>query len=136
MSATGRSARKGQAMAELALAIPVLLLTIVALLEGAGFVFALSSLQNAAQEGGRLAALPTTATESAVRDRIVVRAAPFDVDASDVTIAVNSGTRTFLLRQSGDRIRVDVGLDYSPFTSVLFGGSTIAISVAAEYRVE
>jgi Flp pilus assembly protein TadG len=126
----------GQAVVELAIAIPVLLLVLLAIVEAAGYAFAQGALQNAAQEGGRTAALPGTSTESAVRDRVVQQAVPLEVQAADVAVAVNSGSTTFLLRQSGDRVRVSVAYDYHPFTSVLLGGASFELSAAAEYMVE
>ena len=104
--------------------------------EGAGYAFAIGALQHATQEGGRLAALPTTASETAVKTRVVEQAEPLDVQAADVSIEVNDGGSTFLLRASGDRVRVTTAYDYRPVTSALFGGATFAVSAQAEFAVE
>ncbi len=45
-------------MAEMAIAVPVMILVALAIFEGGAFALTLTTLENAAQRGGRLAALP------------------------------------------------------------------------------
>lgn len=126
----------GQALVETALAVPIFLILVLAIVEGAAYAFAITSVQHATHEGGRLAALPDTTTETVVKARVTDRAAPIEVSSEDIAVSVNSGATPFSLRETGDRVHVTVTIDYQPLTSAIFGGLTFAVSADAEYRVE
>lgn len=139
-SATGR--QSGQALAELALALPILLLVIFALFEAGAFALTLMTVEHAAQDGGRMAALPGTPDETSVKNYVLSRAAfaPVSLNATDITITVSGCTSspcTFATRSSGDRIRLVVNYNYNPLIAMVFGnGTTFALAAQTEYNVE
>jgi Flp pilus assembly protein TadG len=133
--------QSGQAVAETAIAIPILLLVFFFLIETAAFAFTLMTVEHATQDGGRLAALPDTATETAVKDYVRSRAAiaPVTIDDADVTITITcpSSPCTFATRATGDRVRVVVSYSYSPLIAMVFGtGTTFTLGAQTEYHVE
>lgn len=139
----GRSA--GQALTELALALPILLLIIFALIEAGVFAFTLMTVEHAAQDGGRLAALPPNADnadEAAVKAYVLSRAslAPVTLAASDITITVtncSSSPCNFTTRDSGARVHLAVNYTYNPMIAMVFGnGTTFALTAQTEYHVE
>lgn len=140
-----RRSRAGQAMAELALALPILLLVIFGLFEAGAFAFTLMTVEHAAQDGGRLAALPPNldnASEAAVKDYVVDRAAlaPVTLAATDITITVSGcsvSPCTYTTRDSGARVRLVVNYTYNPMIAMVFGnGTTFPLTAQTEYYVE
>lgn len=136
-----RPRSRGQALVELALALPILLLVMFSVVEAGVFAFTSMTVQNAAQDGGRLAALPDTADEATVKSYVLDRAAiaPVTLDATDITITVGcaSSPCTFAGRTSGDRVRLVVNYNYSPLIAMVFGnGATFALTAETEYHVE
>lgn len=140
---------RGQGLVEFALAAPIFLVALLALIEGSYFVFSLSSLDRAVQEGGRHAALvppPTgsgAAQRSDVQNRVRDGAIALSVTPSDVDIAVSSGSSwcetdsCFASREPGDKVRVWLSHSHRPLTAVLFGGAaTVPLSFETEYVVE
>lgn len=131
------SGSAGQGLVEMALALPVFLLVLLAIIEGAGYAFAATTLQHAAHEGARLAALPSTAGPADVTGRVIARAMPVELRSDDISVGVNSGSTTFVQRETGDRVRVSVRLDYVPLTVRVFGfGFSFTLAADAEYFVE
>jgi Flp pilus assembly protein TadG len=131
-----RARSAGQGLVEFALAIPIFLLVVLAIMEGASYGFAVTTLQSAAQHGARLAALPLTEDEAAVETEVIEHAGPVAVSTSQIAVSVNGGGTTFADRETGDRVRVTIAFAYRPLTSVLFGGAVFSLAAAAEYVVE
>ncbi|HUG49043.1 MAG TPA: TadE family protein [Candidatus Limnocylindria bacterium] len=132
----------GQSLTEFALAVPVFLLVLLTIVEAAAFAYTYTNLQRAVQEGGRVAALPGTSEMTQVRDRVVERARPVDVDPADVAITVNGIEclieTCFTARVSGDRVLVTLSFSYQPVGSAVFGaGATFNLpDLSAEFMVE
>jgi Flp pilus assembly protein TadG len=145
---------RGQTLVEMAIAVPILILIILVLFEGGAFAFTFTTVQRAAQDGGRFAALPDgpaerdidgdgDVDESDVKLYVVQRADPslVSLDPTDITITVTGCTTTppclFTARASGERVRLVIDYEYAPLTGSVFGnGTTFALSAATEYMVE
>jgi Flp pilus assembly protein TadG len=135
--AAGRRLRRGQALVEFAIALPIFLLIFLAIVEGAAFAFNYANIQHAAQEGGRLAALASTNDEDEVKERVVARAVPVKVDPDTVTVEVNAGDKQFADRAYGDRVSVSLVHDYRPVAVLVFGGvAAVPLSAQTEFTVE
>ena len=134
--------QRGQALAEFAMALPILMLVIIAVFEAGAFTFTYMTLESATQDGGRLAALPDTPDETTVKDYVVSRAAyaPVTLSSTDVTVTVTgcSGSPcTYATRSSGARVRVVTNYNYQPILALVFGsGTTFALTATTEYYVE
>lgn len=130
--------RRGQALAEFALAIPVFMLVVLALIEAGAFAFTLTSLESVAQRGGRMAALPSTTTESAVQTYVVSQAALAGITVAPSDVAVTcSPSCTLATKTSANRVRVVVNYTYRPLTGIALGGTaTFPLSAATEYHAE
>jgi Flp pilus assembly protein TadG len=140
---TGRS--RGQALTEFALILPVFMLMVLAVVEGAYYAFTINSLDRAVQEGGRHAAIvpPPTGTGAATRlevqNRVRDRAIGQTIAPSSVTVAVNGCTTDacFVARTIGQKVRVSFTYAHTPLVAIVFGtGTTFSISMATEYVVE
>lgn len=137
-----REVAAGQALVEMAMAAPILLLVILMLFEAGTFAFTLLTVEHAAQNGGRMAALPTTPSETVVKNHVVSRAAlaPVSINTGNVTVTVTGcaiSPCTFTTRTSGARVRVEVAYSYRPLVGMVFGnGTTFALQARTEYHVE
>lgn len=136
-----RHARSGQALAEFAMALPIFMLIVIAVFEAGAFTFTYMTVENATQDGGRMAALPDTPDEATVKNYVVSRAAyaPVTLTTTDVTVTVSgcSGSCTYATRSSGERVRVVTNYNYQPLLGVVFGGGmTFALTATTEYHVE
>jgi Flp pilus assembly protein TadG len=142
---------RGQALAEFALTIPIFLLVLLALIEGAWYAYTINSLDRAVQEGGRYAALPAapvgtgTALRTEVQNKVRDSALGLTVNPSVVTVSVYetstavwcSTDACFTGREPGDKVRVSFTYTHTPLTAMVFGGSaTFPQSFATEYVVE
>jgi hypothetical protein len=131
---------RGQAVVEFAIAAPIFILVLVAVIEAGAFAFTYSSLQHAVQEGGRVAALPGTADVVDVRNRVVDRAAPVTVDPVAVSVDLNGAAcddACFDTRAPGDRIRVGLTYAYRPVSASVLGMGTFDLpSIVVEFMVE
>jgi Flp pilus assembly protein TadG len=141
LAATGsgrrRRATRGQALTEFALAFPILILAILAVMETAYFALSQTAINHAAHEGGRVAALPATANETAVRTAVIAASDPIALATSDVSIEINDGAKLFTARATGDRVVVHVDHDHVPLVGLVFGnGLAFALDAESEFRVE
>jgi Flp pilus assembly protein TadG len=129
---------RGQALAEMAIAVPVMILVALAIFEGGAFALTLTTLENAAQRGGRLAALPSTASETDVQSLVVTEAARAAITLAPGDVVVSCAPScTYTTRTSGQRVRVTVNFVYQPLTALVFGGSaTFPLEAVTEYNVE
>jgi hypothetical protein len=141
----GRHARpRGQAMVELALVLPVLLLIMMGIFDFGRAVFAYNSLSNAAREGARIAivdqtvtaGVPVGATEAANQ------ASGLGLDASDPAAVKVSYLLPDLSGPCPTRTincvaRVEVHYDFTAITPII--GSVIgpiALSATTELPIE
>jgi Flp pilus assembly protein TadG len=121
----------GQAMVELALALPLLLLILVGIFEFARAYSIKQSLVNAAREGARLAAvqspLDSAAVDSAITYYMSANNVAVDSIRMSATDAVTGSAKSFPAANPGDAVTIAVFSNYrfilvGPVLS-LFGGS-------------
>lgn len=121
----------GQAMVELALALPLLLLILVGIFEFARAYSIKQSLVNAAREGARLAAvqspLDSAAVDSAITFYLGANNVAVDSIRMSATDASTGATKAFADANPGDAVTVAAFTNYDfilvgPVLS-LFGGS-------------
>lgn len=139
-------ARAGQALVEMALVMPVLLLFVMALVNfGRGYLLAIT-LESAAREGARLAS-DSSQSDAAVLSRIQAAASPFSVGGNNVSVCLTTTPAspvcvpngTFAPRtpaNAGQGVIVAISLQVVSLNSLLkslFGfGNTITVTAVAE----
>ena|SRR5688500_3949144 len=106
MSLRRRDRSRGQAMVEFALIIPIFLLFVFGILDLARAVYTYHTLNNAAREGARVAAVDQTLTR--IQDRASSRAVGTGVGPTDVSVDY----RTSELPDDEDSCLANVGTDY------------------------
>lgn len=84
--------QEGQALVELAIVLPLLVLLLLALAEGGRYISAHLSVQHAAREGVRLGV--TGAKDGEIIDRVKTAAAALPPDQLDVTVSPPEGSRS------------------------------------------
>jgi Flp pilus assembly protein TadG len=134
---TDRRRSRGQALVEFAFTFPIFILIVLGVIEGGAFAFTYASLQHAAEAGGRLAALPATAT--ATGDRIGDPCAPPSDDARVRACVVARAVAVSLTEGmvAVSATGVTVTYPYQPLTSMVFGaGVTFNLSAETEYVPE
>jgi len=132
-----RRRRSGQSLVEFALALPVIFILILGIIEGGRLVFSLTTLDFAVQEGGRLAALPGTASVSAVQSHVTNNAHFITVPSGAVAVTVNNGAKVYTSRTSGDRVVVTANYTYSPIVTSVFGlNLNMTLSARSDMRAE
>ncbi len=141
MSARGRlprAVKRGQAIPEMAVTMLLFLLLVFAVIEGAMLILAYVDVNQAVEEGGRLAVLENNpedgkpVTEAQVKARVVSAAQPLVVGESTVAIAVTDPAgagKGFGARVLGDRVRVTATYDYHPFFADMFFGGTTTLTL-------
>ena len=128
---------RGQSLVEFSLALPVIFILILGIVEGGRLVFSLTTLDFAVQEGGRMAVLPGTASESAVQSHVSNNAHFITVPTSAVAVSVNDGAKVYTSRTSGDRVVVTADYSYSPIVTSVFGlNMTMTLSARSDMRAE
>ena len=128
---------RGQSLVEFSLALPIIFILVLGIVEGGRLVFSLTTLDFAVEEGGRLAALPSTASVSAVQTSVSNNAHFITVPTGNVTVSVNSGAKTYTSRAAGDRVEVSATYTYSPIVTSVFGlNMTMTLSARSDMRVE
>jgi Flp pilus assembly protein TadG len=129
--------RRGQSLVEFALALPVIFILVLGIVEGGRLVYSLTTLDFAVEEGGRVAALPSTASVSAVQSHVSNNAHFITVPTGNVSVSVNSGAKVYTSRSSGDRVEVSATYTYSPIVTSIFGlNLTMTLSARSDMRVE
>jgi Flp pilus assembly protein TadG len=128
---------RGQSLVEFALALPVIFILVLGVVEGGRLVYSLVTLDFAVQEGGRLAALPDTASVSAVQSHVSTNARFITVPTSAVAVSVNNGAKVYTSRAAGDRVVVTASYTYSPIVTSVFGlNLTMTLSSRSDVRAE
>ena len=132
-----RKRGRGQSLVEFALALPIIFFLVMGIVEGGRLVFSLTTLDFAVEEGGRYAALPSTASVADVQTAVSSNAHFITVPASSVTVSVNNGAKAYTSRASGDRVEVSASYVYSPIVSNVIGFQiTMTLSARSDMRVE
>jgi Flp pilus assembly protein TadG len=122
----------GQALVELALALPLLLLILVGIFEFARAYSIKQSIVNAAREGARTAVVQTTANQAAINTVINTYLASNNITADSVRIEVTAPdgtTKTLGTATAGDAVSVIVADRYDfillgPLVGLVTGGSS------------
>lgn len=133
MRAMRRLARgtDGQAIVELALVLPVVLMILFGITEFGRALHAYLAIQNAAREGVRLGI--TGAGDDAIRDRVVAMAGTLESERLTVGISPLEGERL-----SGDVLTVSVRYDFVIVVPLIAGivGGEIPLESALSMRME
>jgi hypothetical protein len=79
-----RGDRRGQALVEFALILPILVLLLVGIFDFGRAIYAYSTVNNAARQGARLAIVDQTVTH--IQDRAASEATNLGIDPDDVTV--------------------------------------------------
>lgn len=112
---------KGQAMVELALVVPILLLLIFGVIEYGRIYGAYLAVTNGSREGARVATVG--ATDLGITDEVKARTEAMKLDSTKLTVTI---TPTEGNRARGASVSVEVTYPvpmYDPFFTTLFGSS-------------
>lgn len=99
-----KQSRKGIAAVELAVMLPVMVMLLFLLIEGANAMHAYSNLVEASREGARLALMEATPTE--IENLVQGVIAELDIQALTTSVITDAGANT---------VTVEVAYDYQPF---------------------
>jgi Flp pilus assembly protein TadG len=123
--------RRGQAMAEFALVLPIFLLILFGIVDGGRMVFANNHLSEAAREGSRWGSVQgrstTVAGRQAIEDETIARIN--GVPSPEVTVSCERNEAAIANCRSGDILIVRVESDFqlvTPLLSNLLGQPTLA----------
>ena len=108
----------GQALVELALALPLLLLILVGIFEFARAYSIKQSLVNAAREGARTAVLPNISTEDTVKTVVNVYLSANNISPDSIVIRGAAGTKAIGAINTGEDVTVTV---YDRYDFILVG---------------
>jgi Flp pilus assembly protein TadG len=92
MDQTPSSPHQGQALTELALVLPILLVLLMAVLDFGRAIYAYNAISNAAREGGRTAIVNQTLAD--IRARAAAQATGVGIDPADTTCDPADNTQT------------------------------------------
>jgi len=123
--------QKGQALVEMALVLPLLLILVFGIIEFGRIFSAGLVVTHSAREGARLGAVGST--DSAIETR--VKNSAVTLDTAQLNIAVVPGES---LRRRGEEVQVRVSYPvtvYAPFITI-FTGTTVTVESASVMRVE
>jgi len=121
---------RGQAVLELALVLPLLLLLLFGIIESGRLANAYLVVTHAARHGARHGAVG--ATDGEIGEHVRAAATPLATEKISVVV-------TPPLRRAGQDLTVTVHYPlrlYIPFANLVFGGSTIVVSSSLTMRVE
>ncbi len=150
MGAKGRRLRgvccgeRGQALVELAVMTPILLLLIAGIIEAGRAFYAYNQLANASREGARYGVFsPTDSTgvTAAVRQELPswLDGATADPKCAAASANPSFGTcNTSTNARSGDQLRITVSYNYTPIMPILNGITTftaLTMSTAAIMQI-
>jgi len=125
----GRPRRRGQALVEFALVLPLFLLLLCGVLDFGFMLYSRMTVINASREGARLAvtAADPSTIPSVVQGRVMAVSgglATSYVSVSTSCVPIVSGSCNFsssTSSQAGDGVKVTVNYDYHTFFPLLFG---------------
>jgi Flp pilus assembly protein TadG len=123
--------RRGQALVELALIVPILLFLVLGVVEFGRLFNAYMTVQHAAREGARLGILG--ASDNEIRNRVLQNTVSLDPALVSVAIAPSSSSRT-----SGTILTVYVSYNFTVLMPLLSSviGSSIPVTAALSMRME
>lgn len=128
--------RRGVALLEFALVLPILMLLILGIVEFAWFTKNQQTVSNAAREGARIASLDRPTSE--IRARVTNSAAPITISSIALQYSTDSGSTYTNLGDTaqnknnappGSLIRVTVRAVHNPLTTLSLFGREIRVSV-------
>ncbi len=129
---------QGQAMVELALTLPLLLLILFGVVDLGRLFFAYTSITNASREGARVGTTNPTNANNAIKTRVEQEvASSLSLTDANITIdcAAYSDTPPYTYSTTycssaavGDRIRVTVNYNYQFLSLYLFGLQNLLLS--------
>jgi len=108
-----RCVRNGQALAEFALVIPIVLLMFMGIFDLGRMIFAYNGISNAAREGARTAIV----NQNRIAIEAEARAATTGLAASDVTVPIPAASCT--AATIGSLISVNVQYAWKPLTPII-----------------
>lgn len=120
---------KGQALVELALVVPILLLLLFGVVEYGRIFAAYIAVTNGAREGARIASVGST--DAVITESVKVRTDAMKLDRAKVTVTITPGSSN---RVRGEKVTVEVAYPvkmFDPFFTTIVGanftvrGSTI-----------
>ena len=122
---------RGQALVEVALVLPLILMILLGIMEFGRAFNAYLTLQHAAREGARLGV--TGAGDNAIIDRIKEVAVTLDPDRLVIAISPQEGART-----RGDVLEVDLQYNFSFLVPLVMDivGEQIQLQSSLKMRVE
>ncbi|OGS70228.1 MAG: hypothetical protein A2Y96_00535 [Firmicutes bacterium RBG_13_65_8] len=123
--------RRGQALVELALVIPVLLALVLGIVEFGRLFSAYMTIQHAAREGARLGVLG--ATDAEILSRVYANSPTLDLAQLSVTVSPG-----FTLRTPGSILTVSVAYSFQVMVPIIdtLLGSTVPVAAVVSMRVE
>ncbi|MGC8837879.1 MAG: TadE/TadG family type IV pilus assembly protein [Anaerolineae bacterium] len=129
----GRVRERGQSLVEMALAFPILLLLLAAIIDAGRAIDAYISITNAVREGARYGAKYPTRVET-IKIRVANEAngtgtniTRVDLTPDDVTVSYPNGSM-----RGGNPIRVTVEYDFPLFFGGIVGMPTLHLRQSAE----
>lgn len=124
--------QRGQALVELAIVLPFVLLLLLGTLEFGLMFDAYLGVSHAAREGARVGIIPGT-TDAEIRDRIYAAAPQLDRTRMTITITPSDSSR-----RSGDPLTVRVEYQYRLVVPLLASliGDTVSLNRTYTMRVE
>ncbi len=124
-----RTSRRGQALVEFALILPVLLIVLLGIIDGGRLIYEYNAVSNAAREGGRTAIINQTPAE--VRAKAAQQATGLGLPTTDPGGCPTAGGPTSQARGICFVVR---SRDDSAACSPATIGCTAVVSVKSEYR--
>lgn len=125
---TDVSGKRGQAMTEFALLVPVMLMLVLGIFEAGRFFYITSALANAAREGARYG-VTHASDASGIRARVVNSSPQLGINTSDVAVSCNpSGSCVF-----GNKVAVSVAFNFQSLTPLL---PAFTVTRQATMRIE
>lgn len=127
-----RSGARGQALVELAVVMPVVLLVLLAILEFGLMFYAYLTVAHAAREGARTGIVPG-ATDADIRQRVYEAASELPQERVSVSISPPQGAR-----YAGDPLTVQVSYRYPVLIPLLAAvlGSEVDLTGVYSMRIE
>lgn len=123
--------KKGQALVEFAIILPLLLLLIMGIVQFSMIINSYLSIQNAAREGARAGILGS----SDIEIKNIIKAVSPSLEASNLTVTI---TPTESSRKSGDTLTVKIDYNYPlivPIISSIFN-DVVTLSTHISMRIE
>lgn len=131
----------GQALVEIALILPVLVLILMGVFDFGRAFYAYNAISNGAREGARYGIIHPTATDPSppyddpdtIEGRAVAQTFILDIDELNITVETPQGT------ERGNPLTVTMQYDLhalTPLISVIWGGGALSLESSANMYIE